>query len=147
MEREELLDKLESLAQLDTDAVSVYAEALQHVTDAEVRASFEQFQGEHQYHADRLAEMITRLGGTKPRVDVDFVGRFADWITGLRSRRGTEGALHAMESAERYHTRHYGETTGWSVPDDEVAKALQRFNQDEQRHLAYVESKLHIAVR
>jgi rubrerythrin len=147
MERDELVSKLESLAQLDTDAVSVYAEALQHVTDEEVRSNFEQFQGQHMQHADRLAELITKLGGERPRVDVDFVGRFADWITGLRSRRGTEGALRAMESAERYHTRRYGEAMEWGVADPEVVQALERFNQDEQHHLAYVESKLGVAVR
>jgi hypothetical protein len=142
MDRDDLLRKLESLAQLDTDAVAVYDEALEHTTDEDVRKNFQRFQSEHRYHAEQLSEVIVRRGGKKPELKVDAAGHLAEWATSIRSRRGTEGALHAMETAERYHTRRYGDAVGWSVDDNEVATMLQRFDDDEKRHLAFVEQRL-----
>lgn len=142
MDRDDLLHKLESLAQLDTDAVHVYDEALEHLTDADVRENFERFQGEHRYHAEQLSEVIVRLGGKKPELKVDVAGHLADWVTSIRSRRGTEGALHAMETAERYHNRRYGDAAGWSVDDAEVETLLRRFDNDEKHHLAFIEERL-----
>lgn len=142
MERDDLSRKLESLAQLDTDAVRVYDEALEHVTDDDIRKNFERFQSEHRYHAEQLSDAIVRLGGKKPELKVDLAGHLADWVTAMRSVRGTEGALHAMETAEKYHNRHYGKAVGWDVGDDEVATLLRRFDDDEKRHLAYVEERL-----
>jgi len=142
METQMLLRRLEDLAQLDTDAVQVYAEALEHVKDEDVRKEFERFQGEHQYHASTLSDTIVRLGGTKPDLKVDLMGRVADWVTAFRSMIGTKGPLHAMRTAEHYHNRRYGEAVEWDVGDEEVATMLKRFDADEKRHLAFVEERL-----
>lgn len=142
MDRDDMLKKLESLAQLDTDAVNVYAEALEHVTDEEVHARFEQFMNDHMSHADKWSETIVRLGGERPKLTVDLMGHVADWTTAIRARRGTEGALHAMETAERYHVRRYGDAAAWDVDDSAVATMLEQFNKDEQHHLAYVQERL-----
>jgi hypothetical protein len=142
MERKDLVKKLESLAQLDTDAVRVYDEALEHTKDDAVSSAFREFQSEHRYHAERLSDEIVRLGGEKPDLKVDLAGHLADWVTAIRSARGTEGALHAMQTAEKYHNRHYGEAVTWDVGDDEAATLLRRFDDDEKRHLAFVEEHL-----
>lgn len=142
METRMLLRRLEDLAQLDTDAVQVYAEALEHVKDEDVRKEFERFQGEHKYHASTLSDTIVRLGGTKPDLKVDLMGRVADWVTAFRSMIGTKGPLHAMKTAENYHNKHYGEAAEWDVGDEEVATMLKRFFGDEKRHLAFVEERL-----
>ncbi len=142
MERDELIRKLHSLAQLDTDAVAVYDEALEHVTDDDVRKRFEEFQGEHRYHADQLTSAIERLGAERPSFEEDFTGRMAEWVTAIRSQRGTQGALHAMETAEHYHNRHYDEAVAWDVGDAELAQMLQQFDDDEKRHLAFIEERL-----
>lgn len=142
MDHDDLLKKLESLAQLDTDAVRVYEEALEHITDDDVRKNFERFQGEHRHHAAEHSKHIERLGGEKRELKVDIVGHLADWMTAIRGWRGTEGALHAMDSAEKYHVRRYGAAVQWDVDDAEVAQTLRRFDEDEKRHLAYVEERL-----
>ena len=142
MDMEDLSRKLESLAQLDTDAVQVYSDALEHVKDDDVREAFTRFQGEHRYHIDQLSEAIMRLGGEKPELKVDLMGRMADWVTSLRSMSGTSGALHAMKTAEKYHNSHYGEAVKWDVGDAEIATMLSRFYDDEKRHLAFVEERL-----
>lgn len=142
MERDDLLKRLDSLAQLDRDAVSIYDEALEHVTDDEVRTKFQEFRGEHEYHAKTLEEAITRLGGEARELEVDAMGRVADWVTSIRSLGGTKGALHALRTAERYHNRRYGEALEWSVEDTDLVESLRRFRDDERRQLEYVEARI-----
>jgi rubrerythrin len=142
METDALLHKLEDLAQLDTDAVQVYGDVLSHVTDEDVRTQFQTFQGEHRHHASALSDTIVRLGGQKPDLQVDLMGRMADWVSTLRSMSGTQGALHAMKTAEQYHNRRYGEAVTWDIDDEEIVTMLTRFHDDEKRHLAFVEEKL-----
>lgn len=142
MDTKELIGKLESLVQLDTDAVHVYDEALEHVTDDEVRGRFEHFKGEHRFHSEKLSEIIVRLGGDRPDLEVDTAGHVAEWVTAIRSRRGTEGALHAMKTAEKYHNRRYHDATTWDAGDEGVTALLRQFDADEQRHLAYIEDRL-----
>lgn len=142
MEREEMLKKLESLAQLDTDAVAVYSEALEHAVDDDVRGNFGQFLDDHMRHAERLTEIIERIGGVQPKLHVDMAGRLAEWVTSIRARRGTEGALHAMETAERYHVSRYREASEWELEDREVQLMINGFYEDEQRHLGYVQERL-----
>jgi rubrerythrin len=142
MERDKLHDKLASLAQMDRDAVGVYDEALEHVTDDTVRTQFRSFRGEHEHHVKALCDAVVRLGGQEPKLDVDTLGRLAEWVTSMRSRGGTEGALHAMRTAEHLHNRRYREATEWDVGDEALAADLRRFAQDEQGHLAYIEERL-----
>jgi len=142
MDDTELARKLASLGRLDFDAVSVYSEALAHVTDDTVRASFEQFQADHKYHAEHLAEAVERLGGEKPEPKVDLMGQVADLVTALRSRGGTVGALHAMLTAEHFHNSRYGDAATWDVGDEEIATLLKRFFDDEKHHLAFIEEHL-----
>lgn len=141
MERDILINRLASLAQLDRDAVGVYDEALEHVTDDDVRSAFQRFRGEHEYHAVTLGAAIESLGGRMPE-DADAMGRMAEWVTSVRSRGGTEGALQAMETAEHLHNRRYKEAIGWDVGDETLAFDIRRFAGDERRHLDYVEARL-----
>ncbi len=142
MDREDLLHRLKSLAQLDTDAVHVYDEALQHAEDERVHEMFGRFQGEHRYHAEQLSQTIVRLGGETPELKVDMMGHLADWVTTFRSMRGTVGALHAIRTAEHFHNHRYSEAATWEVEDAETATLLQRFYEDEKGHLAFVEERL-----
>lgn len=142
MDRDELLRKLKSLAQLDTDAVGTYSEALEHVTDEDLRGNFGQFLDDHMRHADKLSAAIEQMTGSRPELKVDMMGRMADWVTSIRSRRGNEGALHAMHTAENYHVSHYHDVVDWDIEDRDLKMMLHGFYEDEQRHLAYVEDKL-----
>jgi rubrerythrin len=138
----DLNKKLTSLAQLDRDAMSVYDEALDHTTDDDVKVRFREFRGEHEYHVGQITEAIKRLGGEAPELTVDMMGHVADWVTSIRSIRGTEGALHAMRTAEKFHNSHYADAAGWKVDDEELGSMLRRFYADEQKHLAFIETRL-----
>jgi rubrerythrin len=137
-----LRKKLTDLAQLDRDAVGVYDDALEHVDDADVREHFKEFRDEHENHVAVIGEALKRLVGAAPDLSVDFMGRMAEFVTSIRSASGTMGALHAMRTAEHYHNRRYEEAAGWDVGDAELAGAIQRFRDEEKRHLAYIEGRL-----
>ena len=63
---EELVKKLTSLAQLDRDAMSVYEEALKHVTDDDVKTHFTEFHDEHSHHVTVYSRPRSR-GSAGPR--------------------------------------------------------------------------------
>jgi rubrerythrin len=138
---EDLQKKLTGLAQLDTDAVTVYDEAMKHVTDDEVKTNLQGFRAEHDFHAKQLSETINRMWGVTPELKVDVMGHMADWFTSMRSMGGTEGALHALKTAEGYHNTKYREATMWDT-DEELRNMLDRFYQNEKHHLEYVEAHL-----
>jgi rubrerythrin len=139
--RKALLD----LAQLDTDAVGVYDDAIAHVEDDEVRTNFKEFRDEHEHHAKVITAALGRLAGEVPELSVDLMGRMAEFVTNLRSASGTQGALHAMRTAEQYHNHRYGAAAAWGIDDPELAAAIQQFIAEEKRHLAFIESRLGVS--
>ena len=139
---EGMMKKLHSLAQLDRDAVSVYAEAMPHVTDADVKEHYTQFANEHQHHVEELSAAIVRLGGSPLELKVDAMGMVADWITSFRSMMGEKGPLHAMHFAETYHNSRYKEASSWDVGDDALAAQLLAFYGEEQGHLSFINDRL-----
>lgn len=141
MDANDTIGFLTSLMYVDVDAVNVYDEALEHVSDEDVRRHFEEFRDEHDYHATVLAAEIRALGGEPPATVMDLGGQVAEMITAVRAASGTEGALRAMRTAERYHHRRYRQAAashlGASLHD-----VLARFFNDEEQHLAYCEKRL-----
>lgn len=142
MDASEMIKKLTSLAQMDRDAVGVYDEAIKHVTDDDVLTKFKAFRAQHDYHVKAIGDAIQARGGGVPDLDMDFMGRMADWVTALRSRSGTEGALKAMKTAEDYHNKRYTEAHGWDLGNADLIEMLERFHGDEKMHLQYVEERL-----
>ena len=140
------IKRLHALAQLDTDAVAVYDEALKRESDQDVKEHFIEFRTEHQHHVTRLSEGIVRLGGEQPDFKVDAMGVVADWVIAFRSMLGDKGPLHAMHWAEGYHNTRYKEAAEWDIADMDLASDLKIFYAEEQRHLSYIEEKLHVHV-
>jgi rubrerythrin len=139
---EALRKKVTELAQLDRDAAGVYDDALEHVEDAQVREHFKEFRDEHDNHVAVIEETLECLVGVAPDLNVDFMGRMAEFVTSIRSASGTPDALHAMRTSEHYHNRRYEEAAGWEVGDAGLAGAIQRFREEEKRHLAHIEGRL-----
>lgn len=136
------LHKLADLAQLDTDAVAVYREALGQVDDDETKQALTGFRDEHLHHATVISEALVRLGQKAPKERVDMVGYLAEFVTQVRSLRGTRGALHALRSAEQYHNKRYEAAAAWEIDDEQLKTSILTFYSEEQRHLAYVETQL-----
>lgn len=137
MTRDEILNQLEKLIQLDVDATHAYDQAIKNVDDPAIKEKLVLFQGDHRRHIDLLSAKVLELGGTPPELTSDFKGFFISGFTALRSLTGTKGALEAMETNEKLTTSKYQDAAKLVWPT-EVSTLIQSNLADEQRHLSYV---------
>ncbi len=140
---ESTFKKLNSLIQLDVDAVGAYDRAIGHIDDAEMAGRMRMFRGDHERHIDDLSQLVSTYGGEPPKRSADVKGVLIEGFTALRRVSGTEGALKAMETNEKMTTGKYRDAQNWSVPP-EVKAVLEGNLDDEVRHLEYIQSHLHV---
>lgn len=137
MNRDDILDNLEKLIQLDVDATHAYDQAIKNVDEQVIKEKLILFQGDHRRHIDLLSSKVLELGGTPPELTSDFKGFFISGFTALRSMTGTKGALEAMETNERLTNSRYEEASKLIWPPD-LASVIQSNLADEQRHLSFI---------
>ena len=137
MNRDEILDNLQKLVQLDVDATHAYDQAIKNVKEQVIKDKLIQFQADHRRHIDLLSAKVLELGGTPPELTSDFKGFIISGFTALRSLTGTKGALEAMETNERLTTSKYEEAAKKDFPVD-VSTIIQSNLSDEQRHLSFI---------
>ncbi len=139
--KENAIETLKSLMQLDIDAVHAYTQAIENIEHRAVREQLTAFRGDHERHVTDLSQCIRRLGGDPPERQRDFKGFLIQGFTAIRSLTGTEGALKAMKSNEQTTNKHYREALAVQFPPD-VRSVIERNYEDEKRHLAYVDDAL-----
>jgi len=137
MTRDEILNQLEKLIQLDVDATHAYDQAIKNVDDQVIKDKLILFQGDHRRHIDLLSAKVLELGGTPPELASDFKGFFISGFTALRSLTGTKGALEAMETNEKLTSSKYQDAGKLAWPTD-LSSLIQSNLADEQRHLSFV---------
>jgi rubrerythrin len=137
MNRDDILDNIGKLIQLDVDATHVYDQAIKNVDEQVIKDKLILFQADHRKHIDLLSAKVLELGGTPPELTSDFKGFLITGFTALRSLTGTKGALEAMETNERLTTSKYEEASKKDFPVD-VLSIVQSNLGDEQRHLSFV---------
>ncbi len=146
MNRDEILDNLQKLVQLDVDATHAYDQAIKNVKEQPIKDKLIQFQADHRRHIDLLSAKVLELGGTPPELISDFKGFIITGFTALRSLTGTKGALEAMETNERLTTSKYEEACKKDFPVD-ISTILQSNLSDEQRHLSFIREAITTVVR
>ncbi|MDA8166125.1 MAG: DUF2383 domain-containing protein [Desulfobacteraceae bacterium] len=141
LDKQQILDSITNLAQLDIDAWHAYGQAIDRIDQPIIRERLLIFQEDHHNHILNLSDKIRELGGTPPEFSRDFKGYLLEGFTALRSVTGTEGALKAMQSNERTTNKKYSQALEPELPAD-VRALLEMNYADEKRHLAYVEEQL-----
>jgi uncharacterized protein (TIGR02284 family) len=134
-----VIERLESLMQLDHNAVSAYKQAIEKIDIPNVREKLEEFRGDHERHIVDLDACIRRLGGTPKEISRDVKGSLIKGFTALRSVTGTEGALKAMKTNEQLTNRQYDDAMSLEMPE-EVREVVEKNRDDERRHLAFIEA-------
>lgn len=141
MVHDDIIKKLNSLIQLDIDAIHAYEQAMKNVNEVSIRDQLAEFRNDHHMHFRELSSVVESMGGTPPEFSPDFKGFFIQGFTALRSATGTEGALKAMETNEKLTNSKYEEASAWDLPI--ATLSLVRANyEDERRHLSYIQSAL-----
>ncbi len=146
MANEEMVKNLNSLLQLEIDAVHAYGEAIKNIDDAVIKGRITDFQGDHQKHITDLSEVVHKLGGTPPGYSLDFKGFFIQGFTAIRSATGTVGALKAMETNEKLTNKNYSDALGWTLTP-QAKMVVEKNYSDEKRHLEYIQNLLSSLVR
>lgn len=141
MDDKSLCKELNSLIQLDIDAIQAYGMALRNIDLPVIADQLRRFQADHQRHITDLSPIVVRHGGEVPKPTADFKGFVIAGFTAIRSATGTEGALKAMKTNELLTNSSYQKAVGMGLPAD-VATVVQRNFEDEQRHLLFIETTL-----
>jgi uncharacterized protein (TIGR02284 family) len=140
MEKDEIINGLCKLVQLDIDAVEAYTQAIEKIDPEPIRNSLIKFRSDHQQHITNLSAKIKELGDNPPQ-NADLKGLLLEGVTKLRSITGTEGALSAMRMNEKITNKTYAEALEQDWPADIMA-LIQNNANDEQGHLSYIEQAL-----
>ena len=137
MNREDIIDNLGKLIQLDVDATHAYDQAIKNVSEQIIKDKLIQFQADHRRHIDLLSAKVLELGGTPPELTSDFKGFIIAGFTALRGLTGSKGALEAMETNVRLAASRYEEASRKDFPVDIITIVQSNFS-DEQRHLSFI---------
>lgn len=141
VDKKETAKKLNSLIQLDADAVNAYNQAIEEIKDADVRGTIESYREDHERHIAVLSSIVEDMGEEPEKPSKDLKGFLLQGFTKIRSMGGTEAALSAMESNEKLTNKKYSEATGWDV-SPEVLDVIIANYEDEKEHLAYIQKHL-----
>ncbi len=131
------LAKLQSLAQLDVDAIGTYDAALKRVDVPVLMEQLGEFKADHERHVQNLNGLITRYGGEPVKFKPDLKGAVLKGFTAITSMMGNEAALIAMVGNEELTTRTYQAALKMEWSPDEKA-VIESHYADEQRHLAWI---------
>ncbi|UQA56365.1 DUF2383 domain-containing protein [Polyangium aurulentum] len=130
-----IVEKLNDLIQLDTDAVLAYQQAIVGCEVTEILDHLKRFQDDHQRHIGDLAELV-RAAGEEPMIKRDLKGFLIEGFTAIASR-GDRGALMAMLGNEELTNMRYEAALEMELPD-EVRAVVERNREDERRHLEWI---------
>lgn len=140
------LRQLNSLIQLDIDAAFCYDQAIERADDRDLAEDLQNFRADHERHIDALSAIVNENGGAPPQRVPDMKGYLRQGITALRSARGIEDALKAMEANEKTTVKNYEQARAWPVPPD-VHAVLEKGWDDEKGHLEYIQGCLDVQRR
>lgn len=141
VDREDLIEELNDLIQLDFDAVRAYDQAIEKVEDDDARDDLQQFKLDHERHIQDLGKIVRKLGGV-PKDGPDLKGILLEGMTALRSATGTLGALKAMRMNEKITNKSYAKALELPL-SQEFLDVVMRNREDERRHLIAI--RAHIA--
>lgn len=138
-----LSDILLDLYRHDAAACDVYKEVLSHIEDNGLREKITEFLHDHQEHVKSLESAYEKIVGSPAVRGVDVKGTMLLGYVNIRSITGQEGALKALQTAEKVLLKRYEEAAsqGADYPED-VAKIINKDFKDEQKHNSYIDDKL-----
>ena len=137
----ELSKLLNSLIELDYDAIAAYRTAIEKLGNAEDKAALRGFMADHERHIVDLRPFVERFGekaadGTNAMV-ILTKGKVV--IAGLM---GDRAILEAMKSNEDETNKRYEKATTRTDLPAELMGILQKNLSDERRHRAYIVQRL-----
>ncbi len=139
-----VINELTSLMHLDYAAARAYEEVIKRMKQEDVINELAMFRNDHDRHVANLADLVRRHGGEPPGRLQDISGIVIEGFTAIKSDISPRAALEALYSNEKLTNKRYADAKREDWPPDVMDVINAGFN-DEQRHIAYVESMLELA--
>lgn len=133
---DKVIEGCNDLIRFDHDAVGVYNEAIDAITEGHIRQQLTMFRADHQRHITDLSALVRRLGGEPPEMP-GLRGVIRKTMAKVAGLVGTEATLRAMRSNAEVLNKQYANRSNLDFPPD-VLLLIQRNYSDEQRHLAWI---------
>ncbi len=141
MDARNVAEKLNTLIQLDIDAVGAYNQAIDEIDEPDVRDRLEGYRDDHEQHISDLSDIVVEMGEEPVERSKDFKGFLLGGFTKILSMGGTDSALKAMESNEKITNKKYAEAMDWDF-GPEIHGIIRKNLEDENEHLEYIERTL-----
>ena len=132
---------LNSLIEVDLDAIAAYEVAIERLDDDADQAQLGEFKGDHERHVRELQPLVTELGAT-PVEKADIKRVLIKGKVVLAAIVGDRLILVAMKTNEDDTNLAYDQALGRDDLPAHVRELLLRNRDDERRHLAYIEKRL-----
>jgi rubrerythrin len=138
MERNEIINHLNDLIQLDVDAVEAYEQVIKHLEYDDIAHRFRDFQDDHKTHITTLSALVQELDGKPIKQKPDLKGYLMEGFTLLMSVAGSMAAMEAMQANEMTTNKRYARAAEMDLPEH-IHKVIQTHHSQEQRHLRYIQ--------
>ena len=139
--QKDIADLLNSLIELDLDAVEAYEAAIERIDDATDKAQLGAFKSDHERHVRDLTPLVSELG-EEPVAEPDIKRVLTKGKVVLASIAGDRLILAAMKTNEDDTNKAYDRAVGRDDVPSHVREVLVRNRDDERRHRAYIEKRL-----
>lgn len=136
-----LVDQLNSLIELDFDAIEAYKAAMSRVDDMTDRAELARFLEDHQRHVTDLTPLVTRHGGTPARGG-DLKQILTKGKVVLGGLVGDRVVMAAMKTNVDDTTTAYERAVAHPEADAETRGVLEKNLEDARRHRTWIEKRL-----
>jgi ferritin-like protein len=143
MDSNNLIKKLQELAQVDIDTVHTYNRVLDEISDDIVRTRLTAFRDNHINHITAIMEEIQSLGGEPPKLTKDFKGYVIEAFAVLSTAAGMKSALKVLKAAETISYHYYGQIISKDIPEI-LKENLRKHFSDEKIHLEYIDNNLKV---
>jgi uncharacterized protein (TIGR02284 family) len=136
-----VIDLLNSLIELDYDAIEAYKAAVHRIEDTTIKQQLESFMGDHESHVAKLTPIVARLGG-QASTHGDMKQVLTKGKVVVSSVLGDRAILMAMRTNEIDTNTAYERAVAHKKITEDVRDLLRQNLSDERRHLAWIESRL-----
>lgn len=136
-----LAQLLNSLIELDFDAIAAYRSAIDKVSGSEDKAKLRGFMADHERHIVDLTPLVRQLG-EKPAEAADAKAALTKGKVMLASIFGDRAVLEAMKLNEDDTNAAYERANARTDLSFEVREVVAKNLADERRHRAYIVQRL-----
>jgi rubrerythrin len=137
----EFYEDLESLLQLDFDAIEAYEAAINRIDNQSYKSRLREFKEDHQNHIKDTAPFLKKVGHTPPS-GPGVKSLLTQGKVVLANIIGDAGILKAMRSNEEETNRAYEKINSYEDLPADLKKILQKGLADERKHKNWIEKEL-----